>query len=66
MAKNKGKLRKDQITKINGVTTIKLDVDPTKVARGHQPHRSGAGIHQDRRTKRLRTRSAQRRAAIEY
>lgn len=63
MAKGK-KLRKDQVTTVNGVTTIKLDVDPTKVARGHSPHRGGAGVHQDRRTKRNRTRSAQRRAAI--
>ncbi len=32
-----------------------------KVALGHQPHKSGAGKHHDRRTKRLRTRSAQKR-----
>tara|TARA_B100000941_G_C28502196_1_gene555052 strand:- start:711 stop:875 length:165 start_codon:yes stop_codon:yes gene_type:complete len=42
--------------------TIKLD--PTKVARGHQAHISGAGVHKDKRTKRCRTRAAQKRAAI--
>jgi hypothetical protein len=45
--------------------TIKLaPLDPSKVKRGHQEHRSGAGTHQDRRTKRLRTRSAQKRFAL--
>lgn len=24
---------------------LKIKVDPTKIARGHQPHMSGAGIH---------------------
>ena len=45
-------------------TTITIHVDPLKVAKGHQAHRGGAGLHNDRRTKRLRTRSAQRRAAL--
>lgn len=38
--------------------------DPTKVARGHQPRLSGAGTHDDRRTKRQRTRSSQKRRAL--
>jgi len=41
-----------------------ITIDHSKVARGHQAHLSGAGKHGDRRTKRLRTRSAQRRAAM--
>jgi hypothetical protein len=41
-----------------------ITFDPTKVKRGHQAHLSGSGKHGDRRTKRLRTRSAQRRAAL--
>lgn len=46
-------------------TSIKLPpVDPTKIARGHRPHRGGAGIHADRRLKRLRTRGDQRREAV--
>lgn len=36
--------------------TIKLDAP--KVSKGHQPHRSGSGVHKDRRTKRNRTRNA--------
>lgn len=42
-------------------TTITIWVDPTKVAKGHQSHRSGSGRHGDRRTKRQRTRSQQKR-----
>lgn len=30
-----------------------------EVAKGHQPYRSGAGIHADKRGKRARTRQAQ-------
>ena len=41
-----------------------IKVDPSKVSRGHAAHISGAGKHHDRRTKRLRTRTAQRRAAL--
>lgn len=41
-----------------------IKIDPSKVARGHQAHITGSGKHGDRRTKRLRTRSAQRRAAM--
>lgn len=47
--------------KKNGFT---ITIDQGKVSRGHQPHRSGSGIHADRRTGRNRTRSAQRRAAL--
>jgi len=43
---------------------IVIVVDPSKVSRGHAAHRGGAGTHHDRRTKRLRTRTAQRRAAL--
>ncbi len=41
-----------------------IHIDPTKVAIGHQPHISGTGVHGDRRTKRHRTRAAQRRRAV--
>lgn len=44
---------------------IKIEKDPTKVKRGHQPHRSGSGQHQDKRKKRNRTRQAQQRKSIE-
>jgi len=39
-------------------------LDPWKVKRGHIAHRGGAGVHIDRRTNRLRTRSAQRQASL--
>ena len=39
-------------------------LDPLKVKRGHSAHRGGAGVHFDRRTNRLRTRSAQRQASL--
>jgi len=32
---------------------------------GHSPHRSGAGVHEDKRTKRCRTRDDQNRKAVE-
>lgn len=35
-----------------------------KVETGHRPHMTGGGIHGDRRTKRNRTRGAQKRNAI--
>ncbi len=45
--------------------TIKLNVKPAwKVGRGHAAYKSGAGVHQDRRTKRYRTRRAQVAAAL--
>lgn len=34
------------------------------VKRGHQPHKSGSGVHQDRRMRRLRTRGSARRRAL--
>lgn len=43
---------------------IKITVDPTKAAKGHQAHRSGGGQHHDRRTARNRTRSQQNRNAL--
>lgn len=43
---------------------IVIKIDPTKVARGHQAHVTGAGVHHDKRTKRNRTRGNQRRAAL--
>jgi hypothetical protein len=39
-------------------------LDPSRSKRGHSAHRTGAGTHHDRRTNRLRTRSAQRQAAL--
>jgi hypothetical protein len=44
--------------------TMRIVIDPLKVGKGHQPHRSGAGKHHDRRTNRLRTRTQQNRAAL--
>ena len=44
--------------------TITLIPPKGKVRRGHQPHRSGAGTHHDRRTNRLRSRGDQRRAVL--
>lgn len=45
-------------------TIITIQSRYAHIARGHQSHRSGAGIHRDRRTKRQRTRRAQLRAAL--
>ena len=60
-------LRKDQWTdKGNGVITLHITVDPLKVALGHQPHRGGAGLHQDKRTRRQRTRAAAFAAATSF
>ena len=42
---------------------IVIVLEPKKVARGHAPHRSGSGVH-DNRPKRLRTRAAANRQAI--
>jgi hypothetical protein len=39
-------------------------LEPWKARRGHQPRRGGAGLHQDRRMRRLRTRGEQSRAAV--
>lgn len=43
---------------------IVISVDVTKVATGHKPHMGGAGKHGDKRLKRCRTRTAQRRQAL--
>ena len=40
-----------------------IKVDPSKVSKGHSAHRSGSGTH-DSRPNRIRTREAQRRAAL--
>jgi hypothetical protein len=46
------------------ISVITIHVDPLKVATGHQPHASGAGVHKDKRHRRLRTRSAASTSAI--
>jgi len=43
---------------------IVIRVADIKVARGHQAHITGTGVHHDKRTKRNRTRGNQNRAAI--
>lgn len=49
----------------NKRTRITLEpLEPWKVRRGHADRRGGAGVHQDRRLSRLRTRSASRRVAL--
>jgi len=45
-------------------TIVIDDTPPWKVSTGHKAYRGGAGIHHDRRLKRLKTRSAQKRAAV--
>lgn len=46
-------------------TTIKLNVRPIwQIGKGHNPHRSGAGTHGDRRSRRVRTRGAAARRAM--
>lgn len=44
---------------------VRGEVDVVRVARGHTPRRSGAGIHADRRLRRQQTRDAQTRRALE-
>lgn len=47
--------------------TIRLELDVKKdweVGHGHIPHRGGGGEHQDKRNKRNRTRSSQKRNSI--
>lgn len=39
-------------------------VNPLRVARGHAPRKSGAGIHADRRLRRQHSRDAQLRRAL--
>ncbi len=46
----------------------KIDIParlPSEVAKGHRPHKSGAGKHLDKRTKRVRTRENIEKKAIE-
>jgi hypothetical protein len=45
--------------------TIKVK-QPWEASRGHLGHKSGAGVHHDRRLKRLKTRAAQKRAVLQY
>lgn len=40
--------------------TITIKIERKPVALGHQSHISGSGAHQDKRTKRVRTRQAKR------
>ena len=44
---------------------IKIQVKSKPVSKGHQPHRSGAGVMADRRMGRMKTRANQNRKAIE-
>jgi len=46
------------------ITIVVDGKPPWKAARGHQSYRGGAGAMGDRRTKRQRTRGAQKRVAI--
>lgn len=44
--------------------TIIIKASDMKVAIGHQPHVTGTGVHKDKRTKRNRTRSDQKRRIL--
>lgn len=44
-------------TRRKTIRIILVPSNPARVIRGHQPHRSGSGTHQDHRLSRLRTRS---------
>ena len=46
------------------ITITLATMNAWTVRRGHSAHRGGAGVHFDRRTNRLRTRSAQRQALL--
>lgn len=46
------------------ITTLTIPNDNPFGRKGHQPHRSGAGKHQDKRTKRQRTRGAKLRSVL--
>lgn len=50
-----------QVTRIN----VK-DEKPWQDKRGHTPHRSGAGVHQDGRDRRSRTRQNQLKRSLEH
>lgn len=43
---------------------LKIKVEPWKIPAGHQAHVTGTGVHGDKRTKRNRTRSDQKRNAL--
>jgi hypothetical protein len=43
---------------------IKIKIKPWEVRIGHQPHISGTGVREDRRTRRERTRNTQNKKAI--
>lgn len=45
-------------------TKIVIKIATWEVAKGHTPHRSGNGVHGDRRLKRQKTRSNQLREAL--
>jgi len=67
MAKKSSKKRPQLVVAPKQDDHLKIilkEIDPTKVARGHQPRLSGAGTHGDRRTKRQRTRSSQKRRIL--
>jgi len=46
------------------IITLEIEIKPWKMGRTHRAYKSGAGKHQDRRTKRNRTRASQSRTAI--
>jgi len=46
------------------IITLEINVKPWKMGRTHRAYKSGAGKHQDRRTKRNRTRADKNRNAI--
>ena len=58
------KIAKENIKELPNGTTVLIIKADHKVSLGHQAHITGTGVHGDRRTKRQRTRSANRRKAI--
>jgi len=48
----------------NVVIAFTVSIDLSKVARGHQSHRGGAGKHKHKCVSRLGTRNARNRAAL--
>lgn len=49
----------------NGRTILLIkEKKPWEISKGHAPHRSGAGIHADKRTKRAKTRQAVRQRVL--
>jgi len=48
------------------VTRIRINARPIwGIGKGHNAHRSGSGVHLDKRSRRSRTRGAQVRRAVE-